>query len=169
VLVSLRPDHFATLTMSFKKIYIVSAALVTIAAGCSTKSAGVESPAAVTQSDTPALLVSVPEVLKANCYLCHNPAAPSHDAIIAPPLAVAKLRYNRQYQTKDEFVDSMTAFLINPTKEKAIMYGAVDRFGVMPRSTVDEKTLREIVEYIYNNKLEEPSWLKEEMGSRGMQ
>lgn len=125
-----------------------------------------------TSSEAPSgeeLLQKMPEQLKNNCYICHNPTAPSHDAIIAPPLAAVKMRYNRQYQTKAEFVENMTAFLLNPTKEKALMYGAVDRFGIMARSVLDEKTIREIAVYIYENKLEEPPWLKEEMGRRGMQ
>lgn len=155
--------------MSPKITSILFAVLTLIAPiRCNTKSDGATSPAAtVTRSDTVALQVQ--EILKSNCYLCHNPNAPSHDAIIAPPLAAVKLRYNRQYQTQDEFVNNMTAFLINPTKEKAIMFGAVDRFGIMPKTAVDEKTLRELVEYIYSNNLEEPPWLKEEMRARGME
>ena len=110
----------------------------------------------------------VPDEIKANCYVCHNPEAASHDAILAPPLAVVKMRYVRKYRTREAFVNNMTSFLLNPTKENAIMFGAVDQFGLMPTTVFDEKTTRRIVEYIYSNKLEEPTWLQEEMGNRGM-
>jgi hypothetical protein len=114
------------------------------------------------------LIRQVPDELKTNCYICHNPKAASHNAILAPPLAIVKIRYTRKYATQAQFVNSMTSFLLAPTKEKAIMYGAIDRFGLMTATVFDEKTTRRIVEYIYSNKLEEPSWLQEEMGNRGM-
>jgi hypothetical protein len=155
--------------MSSKKILIAFAALaLTTSIRCNTKSDAGATPLIVeTEANLAAL--EVPEELKNNCYICHNPNAPSHDAIIAPPLAVVKMRYNRQYQTKEAFIESMTAFLLNPAKEKAIMFGAVDRFGIMPKTVLDEKTIREIVEYVYSNKLDEPHWLKEEMGNRMQQ
>jgi hypothetical protein len=121
-----------------------------------------------TQKSEPLRIREVPDEIKTNCYVCHNPKAPSHDAIVAPPLAVVKMRYSRKYRTREAFVNSMTSFLLSPTKENAIMFGAVDQFGLMPVTVLDEKTTRRIVEYIYANKLEEPAWLKDEMGNRGM-
>lgn len=108
----------------------------------------------------------IPAEIRSNCYVCHNPGSPSHDAILAPPLAVVKTRYANKYQTRSAFVDNMVSFLIKPTKEKAIMYGAVDRFGLMPPTVFDDSTTRKIAEYIYENKLEEPTWLAEEMRSQ---
>jgi len=161
--------------VTLRKISLILAALVLVAS----VRCNIKPDAATIQLDTATIQLDaatqsergglqVPDQVKTNCYICHNPNAPSHDAIIAPPLAAVKVRYNRQYQTQEEFVQNMTAFLINPTKEQALMYGAVDRFGIMGKSFLDVKTIREIAEYIYNNKLEEPPWLKEEMGNRGM-
>jgi cytochrome c553 len=155
--------------MPLKTISTIIAALVLITSvRCNVKS-DAESIPLVAEIESKSVALPAPEQLKNNCYICHNPNAPSHDAIIAPPLAAVKMRYKRQYQTKVEFVNNMTEFLLNPKKENAIMYGAVDRFGIMAKSVLDEKTIREIVEYVYSTELEEPPWLKEEMGNRGMQ
>jgi hypothetical protein len=62
------------------------------------------------QSETTAMVAAVqsvtevPDAVKIYCYACHNPSAPSHDEIIAPPLAAVKMRYEMQYTSKDEFV-----------------------------------------------------------------
>jgi hypothetical protein len=152
--------------MSLRKISLAFAALALMTfSRCNTKSDAGSSPF-LTGNEGKLTSVEVPDELVNNCYICHNPNASSHDAIIAPPLAVVKRRYNRQFETKEAFIEGMTDFLLNPTKEKAIMFGAVDRFGLMPKTALDETTIREIAEYVYSNKLDEPHWLKEQGESR---
>lgn len=107
-------------------------------------------------------------MLKAYCYACHNPAAPSHDNLLAPPMAAVKFRYLRRYPQKTEFVSAMVNFLREPKEHNAIMFGAVDQFGLMPAMALDEAKAREIVTYIYNNELETPGWFQGHSGNRNM-
>lgn len=110
------------------------------------------------------------QLLKNQCYACHSPVSSSHDVIIAPPMAAVKLRYKRSFNTKDEFVDAMVSWAMNPDKEKALMRGAVDRFQQMPKQAFEEEELRKIASYIYDNDLEEPEWFaahEKEMHSNG--
>lgn len=110
------------------------------------------------------------QLLKNQCYACHSPVSSSHDVIIAPPMAAVKLRYKRSFNTKDEFVDAMVSWAMDPDKEKALMRGAVDRFQQMPKQAFEEEELRKIASYIYDNDLEEPEWFaahEKEMHSNG--
>lgn len=110
------------------------------------------------------------ELLKNQCYVCHSPVSSSHDSIIAPPMAAVKLRYGKIYKTKDEFVDAMVSWTINPDKEKALMRGAVDRFKEMPKQAFKEEEMVIVATYIYEHKLEEPAWFaahEKEMHAKG--
>ena len=98
------------------------------------------------------------ELLKKNCYVCHNPAAASHDEIIAPPMAAVKMRYSRWYPDEKEFTAAITSWVLDPRPEKALMKGAVDRFNVMPKQQFKPDDVKKIALYIYQNKLEEPEW-----------
>ncbi|MGB5323723.1 c-type cytochrome [Lutimonas sp.] len=110
------------------------------------------------------------QLLKNQCYACHSPISSSHDVIIAPPMAAVKLRYSRSYTTKEEFVEAMVSWAMNPNKEKALMRGAVDRFQQMPKQAFVEEDLRKIAAYVYENELEEPEWFaahEKEMHAKG--
>jgi mono/diheme cytochrome c family protein len=100
-------------------------------------------------------------LLRQNCYACHNPAAPSHDEILAPPLAAAKWRYRQSYPERNEFITHMTAYVHQPSADKALMRGPVRRFGVMPPTTLTEETIRTIVTFIYDHELEAPVWFSD--------
>ncbi|TRX51177.1 c-type cytochrome [Fulvivirga sp. M361] len=104
--------------------------------------------------DTKAVLVS----LRMNCYACHNPKVTSHDYIMAPPLVAVKYRYKLKYPDKEAFTANMTDFMLKPSREKAIMPGPVERFGVMPQIPIDAEQLKKIAAYIYDHEIEEPSW-----------
>ena len=111
------------------------------------------------------------ELLKNQCYVCHSPVSSSHDEIIAPPMAAVKMRYSRSFKTKDEFVEALVSWSMNPVKEKALMLGAVDRFQQMPKQAFIEEDVRKIAVFIYENELEEPEWFaahEKEMHAKGM-
>ena len=97
-------------------------------------------------------------LLKKYCYACHSPYSSTHDNIVAPPMAAVKMRYQRMYKTKVDFVTAVVKWTEEPKKEEAIMKGAIDRFGVMPKQIFDTEDLLKIATYIYENKLEEPEW-----------
>lgn len=110
------------------------------------------------------------ELLKNHCYACHSPISSSHDVIIAPPMAAVKLRYGRSYTGKDEFVEALVSWAMNPDKEKALMWGAVNKFQLMPKQAFLESDMIKIASYIYDNELEEPKWFaahEKEMHAKG--
>jgi len=98
------------------------------------------------------------KLAKVQCYACHNPNSPSHDEIIAPPLAAVKMRYGMQYKTEAEFVDAMVEWVMDPQEPRALMRGAVVKFKTMPKQLFKEDEIRKIAMYIYNSQLEEPDW-----------
>lgn len=98
------------------------------------------------------------QLLKTNCYACHNPNAESHDKLLAPPMAAIKMRYIRQFNTKKEFVNEIVKWATNPTHENAKMVGAVNQFKVMPNLNFKAEDVKKIATYIFENKLEVPEW-----------
>jgi len=99
-------------------------------------------------------------LLKNQCYACHSINSPSHDEVIAPPMVAVKRRYLRMYNNKEDFVDAVSKWALNPEKESAIMRGAVAQFNVMPKQVFKEEDLKKIATYMYDNELEEPDWFK---------
>lgn len=100
------------------------------------------------------------KLLQQKCYACHSVATKSHDEIIAPPMIAVKTRYKVEYSTKEEFVNAFVEWTANPTKEKALMFGAVTKFNVMPKQEFDKNEIRKIAEYIYDNEIEKPDWFE---------
>ena len=101
--------------------------------------------------------------MKNNCYACHNPNTESHGDILAPPFKAVKMHYNREYDTKEDFVKAIVNWVQNPEEDKALMFGAVKRFKVMPKLPLPTKNLEKIANYIYDNDVEEPKWMEEHM------
>jgi hypothetical protein len=97
-------------------------------------------------------------ILKTHCYSCHNPKSESHDNMLAPPLAGIKHKYKQLYSERSEFISKMADFVIHPSKENAGMKGPVRRFGLMPKTTLVDKEIFEIVAFIYDSPLEYPEW-----------
>lgn len=102
-------------------------------------------------------------LMKNNCYVCHNPNTASHDDILAPPFKAVKMHYTGQYDRKEEFVNAMVDWVQNPDEEKALMFGAVKRFNVMPKLPLPTEDLEKIATYIYENDVDEPEWMEEHM------
>ena len=99
-------------------------------------------------------------LLKQQCLICHG-GAPSHDKLIAPPMVAVKSRYMMRYSTQEEFEKGMLEWTLNPTKEKALMRGAVGEFNLMPKPATPEEDLKKIVKFIYENELQQPDWYEE--------
>lgn len=110
-------------------------------------------------------------LLAQHCYSCHSPHSSSHDEIIAPPMAAVKMRYGMQFDTKEEFVNAIVAWSLDPHKDNALMRGAIERFNAMPKQAFNEEDLKKIASYIFDNDLEEPAWFaahqKEMHGEKG--
>ncbi|MDN3620921.1 DUF3365 domain-containing protein [Polaribacter undariae] len=100
------------------------------------------------------------KLLETNCYVCHNPTT-IEDNRIAPPMIAIKKRYLMGNNSKEAFIKSIQDFIKNPTAENAKMYGAVKRFGVMPKQAFPEETIKEISDYMFEFEIEKPEWFEE--------
>ncbi len=99
-------------------------------------------------------------LMQISCIACHSATA-DQTSRLAPPMIAVKRRYLLDYPSKVEFTQALRGFLKNPSEEKAIMYGAVKRFGVMPKTVYPEKVIDQISDYLYDNEIEKPEWFEE--------
>jgi len=104
-------------------------------------------------------------LMEKNCNVCHSPSA-SHDSRLAPPMIAVKKHYINSETSKQEFIDALKAWIKNPNEEDAIMFGAVRRFGVMPRADYSEETIEQIADYIYERNIEQPTWFQKHFENR---
>ena len=100
------------------------------------------------------------KLMETNCYVCHNPTA-NHENRVAPPMIAVKKHYITATTTKEEFKAAFHNWIENPTKEKAKMFGAVRRFGIMPKTPFPKKTIDLIADYIFDNDIAQPDWFEE--------
>jgi cytochrome c1 len=111
-------------------------------------------------------------LMETNCYVCHSPTA-SQDDRIAPPMIAIKKHYLKDRMTKEEFISEMQEWIKNPTGDNAKMYGAVRRFGLMPKQVYPEETIKQIADYMFDHAIEQPEWFethfKEMKGKQGKQ
>ncbi len=101
------------------------------------------------------------QLMENNCYLCHNPKT-SKDKIIAPPLALIKASYIAEGISKSEFVDDMVLWIKNPNEDTSRLPEAIKEYGLMPYQFYPENTLRQIADYMFDNKIEQPEWFTNE-------
>lgn len=98
--------------------------------------------------------------MKTLCFSCHSPTA-EMDMRMAPPMVAVKNHYTKQYSNEKEFIEGIWDFMQEPTENKALMKGAVKRFGLMPYMPYKEEDIKAIGAYMYNNELEKPDWFDE--------
>ena len=71
-------------------------------------------------------------LFKNKCGTCHTLTRPSDTSnMLAPPLQGLMYHMSESFSTKQEMIEHINSFVMNPTKEKAICR-SVRRFGVMP-------------------------------------
>ena len=99
------------------------------------------------------------KLMETNCYTCHSPTASQEDRI-GPPMIAIKKHYINKGTTKQQFIADMQAWIKNPNAEDAKMFGAVKRFGVMPKQDFPEKTITQISDYIFDFDIEQPAWFE---------
>ena len=100
------------------------------------------------------------KLLETKCYVCHNPTL-GHDTRIAPPMVAVKSHYLNDDTTKEEFKNAIWNFVKEPSEDKTKMRGAVRRFGLLPYQPFTEEEIKQIVDYMYDYKIDEPDWFKE--------
>lgn len=106
-------------------------------------------------------------LLKTYCYVCHNPNVTSHDQMLAPPIMMVKKHYKPAYPNKQDFIDAIVSWVHHPSKEKALMPGAVRKFKIMPPLAYPENDLKIIAEYIFDNEQEKPAMMQQMQGNKG--
>lgn len=102
------------------------------------------------------------KLMQNKCYVCHNPTT-GHKGRIAPPMVAVKSHYLKDDTTKEAFSNAIWDFVKKPNPYKTKMQGAVNRFGLMPYQEFKEEDIKQIAEYIYDNKIDEPEWFKEHL------
>ncbi|MBC8882730.1 hypothetical protein H9X57_03000 [Flavobacterium piscinae] len=89
--------------------------------------------------------------METHCYLCHSPSAEEKQGRIAPPMVAIKARYiDKEGYNKAEFIENVKAFVAHPTKEKALMYGAVKKHGLMPKQVFPEGSVEKIATFMFD-------------------
>lgn len=107
------------------------------------------------------------KLMETHCYLCHSPTAQENEGRIAPPMVAIKSRYLMEHKTKEAFVEAITQFVANPTKDNAIMWEPVKRFGVMPKQVFPENSVNKIAEFMYDYQIEAPIWFNAHWQTHG--
>ena len=95
------------------------------------------------------------KLLETYCYACHNPTT-SHDNRLDPPMIAVKNHYIDNDTTKEDFIKFIQAWIKNPNKEDAKMFGAVRHFGVMVKQPFSEDDIKLIADYMFDHNLEQP-------------
>jgi cytochrome c len=87
------------------------------------------------------------KVFERNCRVCHSINPPPKTA---PPVAALANRYHQRFQTKNEGVAHLMAFLKKPDKQKSIDPQAITQFGLMPPVVLSDAELKAVTEWFWN-------------------
>ncbi len=105
-----------------------------------------------TQQSTPK------ELFDQKCMICHSTEGKTAKTMLAPPFYQVKKRYKMASMNKQDFIVTMTYWVQNPKKEDALLKGAVQELGVMPKLAYKEDEIKSIVAYIYEHDMPKPEW-----------
>ncbi|MBV6473007.1 MAG: hypothetical protein JPMHGGIA_01278 [Saprospiraceae bacterium] len=97
------------------------------------------------------------QLMQANCFTCHNPDL-EIELRIAPPMFKIRDHYIDDTIRRESFVRQIVDFVNDPTEERAVMYGAIRNFGLMPRQQFNQRDLKLIAEYLYDNDVSSDAW-----------
>jgi cytochrome c2 len=98
-------------------------------------------------------------IYNSRCKICHDVDRPRNE-MLAPPMINIKKKYSKVYPDKEAFINGIVNFTKAPTLDKAMMFGALKQFEVMPQLNYPEKELKLAAEYIYNTEFKKPEWFK---------
>ncbi len=90
------------------------------------------------------------------CSSCHTHSFETGSRA-APPISKVKLHYLRDTSSFSEFKESMANF-INEPSANIKMKGAHAKFGAMPKLSLDDETISNVIYYIYHTPLESADW-----------
>ena len=85
-----------------------------------------------------------------NCATCHH----LQRASSAPTIKEIRSRYLQAFPQKKDFVEYMSRWVLQPSKDTSLMHDKIQKYGLMPQLAFDKDTLKIIAEYIYNGDIE---------------
>ncbi|RLA82021.1 MAG: hypothetical protein DRG78_08265 [Epsilonproteobacteria bacterium] len=89
------------------------------------------------------------------CASCHSKSKPTDMSTVVAPALMGIMRHIKMtYANKDEAIDFMVNYILEPTKEKAIcMPRKIERFGLMPsqKGNVTKEELTSISSWMFDN------------------
>lgn len=95
------------------------------------------------------------KLLQQKCNTCHNPdTAPG--SRLAPPFFAIQKKYKKKYSKQADFMAAVVSFSSNPSEDKVLMKGALDKFGIMPKQNFNPDELEAIANYIYLAEFQHP-------------
>ena len=108
------------------------------------------------------------------CMNCHakpkRGSGPDPSSRLAPPAFAVADHYRRGIPDTQARVEAIAKFTSGPTKEAALMPGAVEKFGLMARLSLPEDQLHQVSVFLGTAKFEKPGWYdahyEEEHGSQ---
>ncbi len=88
------------------------------------------------------------------CMRCHQVYGPP---TVAPPMAGVKQHVIRVYPRREDFVNRIVQWVQQPDASRALLPGAVRRFGLMPAQPYPADQVRKVAEFIYDSDLRMPA------------
>ena len=89
-------------------------------------------------------------LLYGNCITCHHETK----SISAPSLQIIVKRYKEAFPEKEQFVEYMSNWVLNPDKNTSLMEDMINKYELMPHLGYDKDTLEKIAIYIYHYKIQ---------------
>jgi mono/diheme cytochrome c family protein len=136
--------------MKFYNLIIAFAAFTVVSCGNEAKESIEDAPKITLQEKEEAI-----KLLEKNCYSCHAPD--NSGPRLAPPMLMVKNHYLDAKTTEKEFVENVVAYALNPSEDKSRMPGALNKFGLMPKTKFDEQEVRKIAKYLFYGELLHPA------------
>jgi len=99
------------------------------------------------------------EVYKESCAVCHvSEGKPT----IAPPIFAVKNHVIDAFPERDDFIEQVKNWVKAPDEKKALMHGAIRKFGLMPpMANLSDGELQAVAGYLYDTDMDLPGWYKE--------
>jgi len=91
------------------------------------------------------------KLMEQKCFICHfvKPDPSKKGSMIAPPMLRVQQHYKPTYPNKEEFINKITEWIVNPSKQRTLMPGAVRKFDIMPKLGYSKKEIQLIAETLF--------------------
>jgi len=98
------------------------------------------------------------QLMVTHCYLCHSPNAPEQEGRIAPPMVAIKAYYQKETDSREDFIQAIMAYTNYPLKAVSKIPGSEKRYGKMPYQQFPDGVVEKIAAYLYDYRIQEPEW-----------